>query len=593
MSLQTSKKIEDTDRNFRRLINRLALFLSISIAILTPALYLQDGLSYEQKYAETKGKNAASEIEFLITSNPEMWSFLVERIDNILLPNANVEEGEVSNFITVHSIDGTVITQYGSPLGWPKITVEYNIRDVGKIVGKVNLSISVAHVWRQTFTVFLIALVFGLAIYFVLRIFPLRALDRSVHERNEAQSALLRLNEDLEEKVASRTRSLKETLDLAEQANTAKSEFLSSMSHELRTPMNAILGFGQMLAFNPKEPLTEDQKKSTDHILKSGQYLLTLIEDILDFSMIEAGELAVSIEDLNLQETLNNSFDLVDALATDKGIEIKMPQSSESNYRVKADGQRLCQCLVNLLTNSIKYNEQNGTVHVNIQELTDGRLRISVIDFGFGIASEKQPDVFQPFSRLGFENSDISGSGIGLSITKQLIEKMGGTIGFESTLGIGSTFWIEIFGEPIAPTETAKTDAAEQITQSPTAIEKSVLYVEDNPANLSLMEMIIARMPSVRLISARNAEIGIERARVEEPDLILMDINLPGMSGIDALGVLGDMEETSHIPIIAISTGATKKEIDLAMKVGFRDYLTKPIDIQTTLELIGKNLELE
>ncbi len=384
----------------------------------------------------------------------------------------------------------------------------------------------------------------------------------------------------------------------ADNANRAKSEFLSSMSHELRTPLNAILGFGQLLQFNPKEPLSKTQNSSVDLIMKGGSHLLELINDILDLARIESGNVEFSIEDIKISAVVEECRDLVADMAEKRGIDIEIDEL-EGAAGVQADFTRIKQVLLNLLSNAIKYNRDNGKVTIRVEDGSSGLQRISVIDTGNGIADHQMVELFKPFSRLGAESSEIEGTGIGLVVCKQLVESMHGRIGVDSQEGVGSTFWFEIpssaEGEKqndVRPAgDTGLADAPAQMPATVDVMGGLMLYVEDNPSNLRLMEMIVSRIEGLTLIAAHNAELGIEMARSKRPDIIFLDINLPGMNGFQALEKLQEYEETRDIPVLALSAAATKRDIEKGIAAGFTRYMTKPMQIKEVIAAINEQLE--
>ncbi len=372
---------------------------------------------------------------------------------------------------------------------------------------------------------------------------------------------------------------LQKAKEVAERANLAKSDFLSSMSHELRTPLNAILGFTQLIDTGTPPP-TPDQKDSVEQILQAGWYLLELINEILDLALVESGKLSLSLESMSLVDTLSECLAMIEPQAQPNGIELNFP-SLKGQWQVRADRTRVKQVLVNLLSNAIKYNRVGGKVDLRCRKMPTGRIRISVQDTGEGLTADQLAQLFQPFNRLGQETGLQEGTGIGLMVSERLVELMGGTIGVESTVGVGSLFWFELD----AATELFVADDPVKLRPKALAPASSgtkvytLLCVEDNPANLLLVERLVARRPDIQLLSAREGRIGVEMARAQLPDIILMDINLPGISGFTALQILANDPATAHIPVIALSANAMPRDIERGIKAGFFRYLTKPIGV--------------
>jgi PAS domain S-box-containing protein len=377
----------------------------------------------------------------------------------------------------------------------------------------------------------------------------------------------------------------------AEKANLAKSDFLSNMSHELRSPLNAILGFAQLME-SDAVPQTATQKESTGQILQAGWYLLDLINEILDLALIESGKLLLSQEPMSLDEVMLDCQAMIDPQAQKHGISISFCNLNEPCF-IHADRTRVKQILVNLLSNAIKYNRVGGTVTVDYAVKSFERIRISVTDTGPGLAPDKLAQLFQPFNRLGQENSGEEGTGIGLVMTKRLVELMGGVIGVESVVGKGSMFWVELarVTEPqlVADSDKTQVQHPAQVVHDPAL--RTLLYVEDNPANLKLVEQLIVRRPNMRLLTAREATLGIKLAREIQPEVILMDINLPGISGIKALAILRDDPLTQHIPVVAISANAMPHDIRKGLEAGFFRYLTKPIKVDAFMGALDEALE--
>ena len=382
---------------------------------------------------------------------------------------------------------------------------------------------------------------------------------------------------------------LESAKSLAEKANLAKSDFLSSMSHELRTPLNAILGFAQLLESGLPQP-TSTQTVRLHQIIKAGWYLLELINEILDLALIESGKLLLSREPVALIDVILECQAMIEPQAQQRDIKLTFLPFDHSWF-ASADRTRVKQVLINLLSNAIKYNREHGTVEVKCTESSSERIRISIKDSGVGLAPEKLEQLFQPFNRLGQEAGTEEGTGIGLVVTKQLIELMGGSIGVKSTVGIGSEFWIELIRD-FAPQFVAENSPPTELALKTLggAVPRTMLYVEDNPANLMLVEQIIENHPHIHMLSARDAKEGITLAGTHLPDVILMDINLPGLSGFQALKILRADTVTAHIPIVAISANAMPRDIEKGLEAGFFRYLTKPININEFMNALASAL---
>lgn len=383
-------------------------------------------------------------------------------------------------------------------------------------------------------------------------------------------------------------------MELADKANLAKSEFLSSMSHELRTPLNAVLGFAQLMASDVPPP-TASQQMSIDQILQAGWYLLRLINEILDLAMIESGKVSLSQEPMSFTEVLQDCEAMIAPQAQKLGIQMRFP-TLDNLFYVHADRTRVKQVMINLLSNAIKYNRDGGKVIVECVKSGEHRVRVSVTDTGNGLTPGQLAQLFQPFNRLGQESSSKEGTGIGLVVTKQLIELMDGTIGVESSVGVGSVFWVELAasGVPILNLDETMEeifDASASAGKSALKNKRSVLYVEDNPANMALVQQLIARRTDLVLLSAIDGHVGLRMARAYLPDVILMDINLPGISGFAALKVLRKDPTTSHIPVLALSANAMPRDIEKGLEAGFLRYLTKPINVAAFMNALDLALE--
>ena len=377
-----------------------------------------------------------------------------------------------------------------------------------------------------------------------------------------------------------RAEELREARKAAEAGSAAKSDFLSSMSHELRTPLNAILGFAQLLQHDKKAPLGSRHLERVEQILKGGEHLLRLIDDILDLSRIEAGAVSISIEPVSVRAVLDEVRQTLEPIATRQGIHLEVAPLPADLPMVAADRTRFAQILMNFGSNAIKYNRSGGSVVFTVTSPAPSQVRVTIRDTGIGIPVEKQDKIFQPFQRAGQETGPIEGTGIGLVITKRLAELMGGAVGFVSATNEGSQFWVDM------PAEQAPGDSSVAATTPPAIATRGadegrhlVLYVEDNPANVSFMRDLVDTLENIELLSVPTAELGIELARARQPAFVIMDINLPGMSGLDALRALRQMPETRSIPVIALTAAASERDKQRGEQAGFYRYLTKPVKV--------------
>ena len=416
-----------------------------------------------------------------------------------------------------------------------------------------------------------------------------RLVEAHESERRERQrvqertTELTAVNAELATEVTERRRAEAE----AEAANRAKSEFLSRMSHELRTPLNAILGFAQLLELEVRQPA---DRESVEQILKGGRHLLGLINEILEIARIESGQLPLSPEPVPVGDAIQRVLDLARPLAAARGIELDTTGAALHPRHVWADQQRLQQVLLNLVSNGIKYNRDGGRLTVACDAAQDGRLRIRVTDTGPGIAAALQERLFQPFDRLGAEQRGVEGTGLGLALSKRLVEAMGGTIGVESQPSAGSTFWVEFLQaeSPVARQERSESD----VTALPTSSEQggTVLYIEDNLSNLRLVERTMSRRPRVKLIPAMQGRLGLALARQHRPDLILLDLHLPDISGEEVLRELHGDPELRQTPVIVLSADATPGQVQRLLATGVRAYLTKPLDVRQFVALLDETL---
>ena len=369
----------------------------------------------------------------------------------------------------------------------------------------------------------------------------------------------------------------------ADRANREKSEFLSRMSHELRTPLNAVLGFAQLLDM---DLVTPQQKESTAEIIKAGKHLLELIDEVLDIARIEAGRLRLSLEPVDALQAIDDCISLLTPLANGEGVTLSLDRRGplDRSVYVIADRQRLKQVLLNLISNGIKYNREDGNVRVSVEPTEEGRLKVDVADSGHGIPAARMEKLFAPFERLGAEGSGVEGTGLGLALSKPLVEAIGGTISVVSEVGTGTTFSVELASaQDHAPEEDENISMDDRTAPS---TKRALLYIEDNLSNLKLVERLVARRPLIELITAMQGSIGVTLARDNRPDLILLDLNLPDIPGEEVLARLQSDPRTAELPVVVISADATPGQVRRLLDAGARAYLTKPIDVSDFFRIV-------
>jgi signal transduction histidine kinase/ActR/RegA family two-component response regulator len=417
-----------------------------------------------------------------------------------------------------------------------------------------------------------------------------RIADLLERERSEqlerSTSVLTSINERLEAEVAERTLAEEDARRAqvqAEEANQAKSEFLSRVSHELRTPFNAVLGFAQLLE---GEELTPTQHDSVNHILKAGRHLLHLVDEVLEISRIESRELSLSLEPVNVNAAVREAMDLVRPLAAERGIVLERPDLLGPDLHVLADRERLSQVLLNLLSNAVKYNRPTGSVRIWCRRTAPDRLSIDVCDEGPGISPEKVTRLFSPFERLGAEQTGIGGTGLGLALSKGLVDAMGGSIAASSVEGEGSTFSVEFSLVEVL----AEEDLPVQLPNGGTPPTRTVLYVDDNATNLELVQRILHVRPDLRVMWAMQGQLGLELARQHQPELILLDLHMPELSGEDVLASLRSDPRTRAIPVVVLTADATEGLSRRLLDAGAIDYLTKPVDVRRFLDVVDRCL---
>jgi PAS domain S-box-containing protein len=406
-------------------------------------------------------------------------------------------------------------------------------------------------------------------------------------ERRTAEGGTVETVRDITDDVQYE-RELREAHALAEAASSAKSDFLSSMSHELRTPLNAVLGFAQLLQRDRRVPLQGRQRQRIEQVLKGGEHLLTLIDDILDLSRVESGRMILSVEPVNVAEVLSDVEATLSPMAAPANNRIEIEPLATGAHEVTADRTRLKQILMNYGSNAIKYGRPGTAVTFHTSPSASGFVRVTVVDHGSGIAADKQDKIFQPFQRAGQETGPIEGSGIGLALSKRLAEIMGGSVGFESQVGEGSKFWVEL------PAARPRADAPARAERTTMGVDPAlaransflIVYVEDNPSNVLLMEDLLSDFEGVELLTTPTAELGVALVRARMPDVVIMDINLPGMNGFDATRILREAPETRDIPVIALSAAAMVRDAERIRQAGFYRHLTKPVNVDKLARLL-------
>lgn len=411
--------------------------------------------------------------------------------------------------------------------------------------------------------------------------------DITEHKRTE--KILSQSRDELEQRINERTTELQQTNTQLVNANNAKSLFLTRMSHELRTPLNSILGYAQLLKKQKTGKLTERQQQHVGHILEGGWHLLDVINDLLDFAAIEANKVELHIEATNIIECIQDSINLISPLAEQRNISLNIATEDCIPMSVQADHIRLRQVLLNLLSNAVKYNREGGSVSLRCEPSDQDTVLINITDTGSGIPEDDISTIFEPFNRLYLDTYALEGTGIGLTITKQLVEQMNGSIGVTSKLGEGSTFWFKL---PSSSQIAQNTIRSNDVTASSKAdiVEKTMLYIEDSPSHIQLVEDLLESISGIRLLTAHTPTLGLELAQAHLPDIIMTDIGLPDMDGYQILKKLHDNTATRDIPVIALSAKAFDRDIKKGLGAGFKRYLTKPLNISEFYQIVNEFL---
>ena len=419
------------------------------------------------------------------------------------------------------------------------------------------------------------------------------AQDRALRitERRTAEGGTVAVIADMSDDVR-RESELLRARESAEEASAAKSEFLSSMSHELRTPLNAVLGFAQLLQRDKKTPLNERQQERLSHVLRGGEHLLRLIDDVLDLARIEAGRVSMSAEPVDLGPVLEEVISTLEPMAARTEVSIVRTSLPTDLVPLHADRTRLAQILMNYGSNAIKYGKKGGTVAFRV-ERRDGTVRVTVVDDGLGIADAHRARIFEPFHRAGQETGPIEGTGIGLAISKRLAELMGGTVGFDSELGKGSAFWVEVPAHVAERAERAAVATGPSARPPLPTESQVVVYIEDNPSNIAFMRDVVGDFPHIELVTAPTAEIGLELCRAHRPALVILDINLPGMNGFEAMRRLREWPETRDVPVIGLSAAAMPRDLQRGRDAGFLRYMTKPVQVAELVEVFDQVLRTD